>query len=150
MGGEPWKLRVPWQADVSKVLDEARARVFHDKRYTPVPGRAFETLEALDAFFTGEPEFDEAGEWSGEGADGTRSILDIRAVGPEPAPGVTAPLGDDELIALFGTPRPTSAQLTPERESALYEQLSRGDSLYVVLYAADGPAEIVFYGYSWD
>jgi hypothetical protein len=124
--------------------------VFRDKLYDPVPGRVFETLDALDEFFTSEPEFDETGEWAGEGADGTRSILDIRAMGAEIAPGVTAPLGDDELVALFGSSRPTAAELTAERELALYERLTRGDSLYVVLYAGDEPAEVVFYGYSWD
>jgi len=132
------------------VLADARARVFRDKLYDPVLGREFETLDALDRFFTSEPEFDENGEWTGEGADGTRSILDIRGVGEEIAAGVTAPLGSEELVALFGSSRPTATDLTAERESALYERLTRGDSLHVVLYVGDEPAEVVFYGYSWD
>jgi hypothetical protein len=150
VGGEPWKFRAPWQADISRVLADARARVFRDRLYETVPGRDFETLDALDRFFTSEPEFDENGEWTGEGADGTRSLLDIRAVGTEIAPGVTAPLGRDELVSLFGSERPTAADLTAARESALYERLTRGDSLHVVLYVGDEPAEVVFYGYSWD
>lgn len=150
MGGEPWKFRAAWQADLSKVLAEARACVFRDKLYDPVPGRAFETLDALDTFFMSEPEFDENGEWTGEGADGTRSILDIRAVSAEIAPGVTAPLGDDELAVIFGSSRPTAKELTAERESTIYERLTRGDSLFVVLYTDDQPTEVVFYGYSWD
>lgn len=150
MGGDPWKFRTPWQADMSRVLAEARERVFRDKLYDPVPGREFATLDALDKFFMSEPEFDETGEWTGEGADGTRSILDIRAVGAKVAPGVTAPLSHRDLVALFGNSRPTAADLTAERELAIYERLTRGDSLYVVLYAGDKPAEVVFYGYSWD
>jgi hypothetical protein len=150
VGGEPWKFRAPWQADVSRVLAGARERAFREKLYDPVPGRVFATLDALDEFFTSGPEFDETGEWTAEGADGTRSILDVRAVAAEIAPGVTAPLGDDELVALFGSSRPSSTELTAEREVALYERLTRGDSLYVVLYAGDEPAEVVFYGYSWD
>jgi hypothetical protein len=150
MGGEPWKIHSPWQVDMAMVLAETRERVFRDKLYDPVPGRAFETLDALDSFFTAEPSLDEIDHWTGEGADGTRSILDIRAVATEIAPGVTAPLDDEELVALFGSSRPTAAELTAERESALYHQLTRGDSLYVVLYAHGKPVEVVFYGYSWD
>jgi hypothetical protein len=135
---------------VSTVLAEARARVFREKLYEPVPGREFATLDALDAFFMREPEFDEDGEWTAEGAEGTRSILDIRAVGKKAAPGVTAPLADRELRALFGSSRPGAADLTPEREAELYERLTRGDSLHVVLYADGKPSEVVFYGYSWD
>lgn len=150
MGGEPWKFRTPWQANISIVLARARERAFRDKLYNPVPGRVFETLDELDEFFTSEPEFEDEGEWTGEGADGTGSILDIRAVGTELAPGVTAPLDDDELGELFGSSRPQAADLTEDRETEIYERLTRGDSLYVVLYAGAKPAEVVFYGYSWD
>lgn len=131
---------------MTAVLAATRARVFRDKLYSPVPGHVFETLDALDEFFTAEPDDD----WTGEDADGTRSILDIRDIATELAPGVTAPLAEDELVALFGTSRPTAPELTAKRESAIYERLTRGDSLYVVVYADGQPVEVVFYGYSWD
>jgi len=151
MGGEPWKCRAPWQADIANVLADARARVFRDKLYKPVPGRTFEALEALDDFFMSEPEFDDDGAWTGEGAEsGTCSILDIRAVAAQVEPGVTAPLADAELVTLFGSSQPAAAELTAERESELYDRLTRGDSLYVVLHEAGKPSEVVFYGYSWD
>ena len=52
--------------------------------------------------------------------------------------------------ALFGSTRPTAADLTAAREAAIYERLGRGESAHVVLYAGNKPAEVVFYGYSWD
>jgi hypothetical protein len=147
MGGEPWKTRAPFHPDIAHVLDETRHRVFRDGWY--YQERPFATLEELDEFFLRDPREDE--EWTGEGATGTQSILDIRGVSSRIASGVAAPLADEKLRDLFGTTTPTSEQLTEERESELYEMLpTRGECLYVVVYEGGKPSEVVFYGYSWD
>jgi hypothetical protein len=148
MGGTPWKMVSPWRDDIAAVLRDARERVFRDGAYQPVGERTFASLDELDAFFMVEP--DEDDEWTGEADAGTASILDIRGVGESPEPGTTAPLPADELVRVFGTITPDASALTDDNESAIYELLTRGDSHYVVVYANGEPAEVVFYGYSWD
>ena len=159
MGGEPWKVSAPFDADVARVLDEARRRIFREGRYTGVEGHHFATLEELDAFFTG-PSFclapdEKANEEEGwrtldmSGSTGTQSILDIRKVGSRIAWGVAAPLDDDELREVFGTTTPTAADLS-NRGSNLYDRLQRGECAYVVVYDDSRPSQFVFYGYSWD
>jgi hypothetical protein len=156
MGGEPWKIGAAFGADVARVLDETRRRIFREGRYTAVDGHQFATLDELDTFFTRGPTFlDEPdGEgWSEvdmSGATGTQSILDIRDVGSRRAWGVAAPLDDGELREVFGTATPTRADLTDDRESDLYERLQRGECAYVVVYDEGGPSQIVFFGYSCD
>ncbi len=82
------------------------------------------------------------------GADGTRSIIDLDRVADEPDFGaVTAP-GDDALQALFGTTRPTREMV--ETNYDLWEDLERGQGIYIVLYRDDQPDEIYFAGYSCD
>ena len=98
--------------------------MFRDKLYDPVPGRVLETLDAPDEFSTSEPEFDDAGEWTGEGADGTRSILDIRAVGASSLAG-TGPLARSSAVSV----RRVGPNALPcprlSRPSAMVELLTR-------------------------
>jgi hypothetical protein len=68
MGGEPSRTR--------------------EGRYTPVRGRVFDTLDAREAVLHCGAERDEIGDWTGEGADGACSILDIRGAAAEIEPGV--------------------------------------------------------------
>ena len=146
MGGEPWKIVSPWCSEIERVLHSTRERVFREGSYRQLR-RPFTSLDALDAFFM-EPS-DEDLE-SGDAFGGTESILDIRAVGTEREPGCTAPLSTQDVSRIFGTETPSAADLTPQREAAIYNLLTRGDSYYVVLYANGNPAEVAFYGYSWD
>jgi hypothetical protein len=149
MGGMPWKIVSPWSSDIAAVLRDTRERVFREGMYQRVPGRTFESLAALDAFFMADPEADDF-EWTGEADAGTSSILDIRGVADECSPGSTAPLPPGELAEIFGTATPSADDVTDDRESAIYERLTRGDSHYVVIYARGKPTEVAFYGYSWD
>jgi hypothetical protein len=150
MGAEAWMIRGAWRGSVAETFAETRARAFRGGAWQPVPGRTFATLAALDAFFTREPESDEDFEASLDGAEGTASILDIRALGDEAGPGVSAPASDAQLVASFGTRTPSPAAVTMESCSALFGPLDRGASSYVVTYADGAPAEVVFLGYSWD
>ena len=85
-----------------------------------------------------------------EGANGTCSILDIRGIAHERAPGVAAPLPGKTLVAIFGTTKPKTSDRTGERESSSYNLLGRGESHFVVYYDENGPSEVTFYGFSWD
>jgi hypothetical protein len=81
-------------------------------------------------------------------ADGTGSILDITTVADEPDFCAVAPLSDEDLIDLFGTHRPTRRMI--EENTEFYENIERGQGVYIVAYEGDRPAEIFFGGYSFD
>jgi hypothetical protein len=156
MAGEPWEVSAPYDADVARVLEETRQRIFREGSYTRVEGHPFATLEELDAFFMRGPDEDEGEEEEGwvevdmSGATGTQSILDIRGVDSRVAVGVAAPLNDNELREIFGTTTPELSDLTSDRVCDLYERLQRGECAYVVVHEQRRPSQIVFYGYSWD
>ncbi len=150
MGAEPWEVRAKWQADIAEVLKATRERVFREGSYAEIPGREFTSLAGLDAFFMEEPEADEEGRVDDSGFGGTSSILDVRGVSEVLEPGSTAPLSPSVTETLFGTRTPGADDLTDARRLEIYEQMNRGDSLYVVLHEAGRPVEVVFFGYSWD
>ena len=81
-------------------------------------------------------------------ADGTASILDIERVADEPDFCVVAPLPKDELVHLFGTDQPTRTMI--EQNMDFYEDIERGQGVYIILYKDGHPSEIFFGGYSFD
>ena len=132
MGAEPWDYFVPYEADVQAALDKLRAREFRAGRYRGSelePATMEEALENMDA-------------------DGTGSILDILQVADEPDFCSITPLPRDELVRLFGTDQPTRQQI--EANLDFYEDIERGQGVYVVVYKDDRPSEIFFGGYSYD
>jgi hypothetical protein len=153
MGGHPYWYTVSYEADVATAIDKLRQREFQAGRYNPAtpfptfpidanspsPGAQHASIEeAMDA----------------SDADGTRSILDIFQVSPTPADGTqplfcTAfPLGDDNLLRMFGTTRPSGKMAETSKE--FWEGVHRGSAVYVVLYQDDQPHEIFVAGYSFD
>jgi hypothetical protein len=81
-------------------------------------------------------------------ADGTRSILDMTRVAAKPDFGAVAPLDESELTELFGTVRPSAADV--EESEGLFDALERGQGAYIVVYEDDEPSHIFFAGYSYD
>jgi hypothetical protein len=81
-------------------------------------------------------------------ADGTRSILDISLIADEPDYGAASPLDEGILEELFGTTRPTRADV--EANMDFFEDLERGHAIYLTLYRGDQPDELMFAGYSLD
>ena len=81
-------------------------------------------------------------------ADGTRSILDLMKIGEKPGYGVAAALPPDVLKRYFGTERPDRSMV--EDSDELFEDIERGQGVYVVVYDNDKPSEIFFAGYSYD
>src|SRR5262245_18769919 len=106
MGAEPYFYFTRYQPDIEAALQELRQQEFAAGRYNPVtpflsfpinpnapsPGAQHDSIE--DAF-------DDAD------ADGTRSILDLQGIADEPDFGVAAPLAEEVLLDLYGTPHPT-------------------------------------------
>jgi hypothetical protein len=147
MGAHPYWYTVKYKPDIEAALQELRQREFHAGRYNPVipfpnfplgpnppaPGARHKTM--ADAF-------DDAD------ADGTRSILDLEHVSEEPELGYVSALPDDALRELYGTVHPTHKMV--EDDDDLWEQLDRGQGVYIILYKDDQPDEIFFAGYSFD
>jgi hypothetical protein len=146
MGGHPWFYSVPYGKDVAECLETLRQREFKAGRYNPsepfprfpvdlrhAPGSKHSSIDAARA---------------AAHASGTRSILDITRVSARPDFGAVAPLDDADLMDLFDTTKPTIADL--EESDELFDEIERGQGVYVVVYENDEPSHIFFAGYSCD
>lgn len=147
MGAHPYFYFTQYQPDHQAALEELRQREFAAGRYNPVtpfphfpvdpndqgPGAEHDTIEEA---------FEDAD------ADGTRSILDLMAVGDEPDFGVAARLDDEALMGYFGTTRPSHEMVA--RNWAFHEDIERGQGIYLVVYKNGEPDELFFTGYSYD
>lgn len=132
MGGEPWSYFVPFNASVEAALEALRQQVFETGQY-----RGSELAPA-----TIEEAFVNAAE------SGTASILDMTMVGDEPDFCTVAPLSTADLERHFGTDRPTHDMVA--KGYGLFEDIDRGQGIYVVVYQDDMPTELFFAGYSFD
>jgi hypothetical protein len=147
MGGHPWFYFVKYQPDIEGALQALRQQEFQAGRYNPVvvfpefpltanspsPGAKHSSIQkALD---TTE-------------ADGTRSVLDMERVGQKPGYGVVVSLPAARLMELFGTGRPSRAMI--EENMDFFDDIDRGQGVYIVAYAGGQPSEIFFAGYSYD
>lgn len=149
MGGHAYHYFVPYQENLESALQSLRKREFEAGRYnpavpfpfgswpsqTPGPGQGAKhksieaALEASDA-------------------DGTRSILDMERVGTRPDFGVVVQLAPDRLMDLYGTAKP-SRQMVSENMD-FFEEIERGQGIYIVVYEGGRPSEILFAGMSYD
>jgi hypothetical protein len=148
MGGVPYWYFVAYEKDVNNALQTLRQREFEAGRYHPVlripvfpvtensprPGAGHRSIEAaLDA----------------SKEDGTRSILDIKAVGPPPVHhGVAVPLAALALESLYATATPTREMV--EENMEFFNDIDRGECIYFAVYKDGQPDELVFAGYSYD
>jgi hypothetical protein len=133
MGAEPWDYFVPFEPDVRVALERLRRQVFRSGDYRGSelePSSIAEAMENMDA-------------------DGTASILDIDHVSDEPEFCAVCPLADDRLQEFFGTTQPTRAMIE-EALMELYEDIERGQGIYIIAYENGSPSEIFFGGYSFD
>ena len=132
MGAEPWQYFVPYEQDTQAALEKLKEREFRAGRFRfseEHPTTIEEAREIADA-------------------DGTGSILDIDQVGDEPDFGVVVPLSAEYLVELYGTAQPTHEMI--EANLDFYEDIERGQGIYIVVYKGGKPAEIFFAGYSYD
>jgi hypothetical protein len=132
MGAEPWDYFVPYEDEIASALEKLRVREFRAGRYHGAeahPATIEEVLENMDE-------------------DGTRSILDMTHVAEQPDFFAVAPLSPDQLLSLFGTRQPTHEMIVGNYD--LYEEIDRGQGVYIIVYKDGKPAEIFFAGYSFD
>ncbi len=147
MGGHPYWYTVPYQANVQAALNELREREFRAGRYYPAMELVrFPITADSPAPGAQHTSIEEAQEDAD--ATGTCSILDILTIADEPDFCVAAPLDPSELQALYGTIRPSAAQV--ESNMDFLEDVERGHAVYIVCYEDDSPSHLVFAGYSFD
>ncbi len=132
MGGHPYQYVVEFRENVQAALDALRLEVFARGEYFGAERRPKTPEEALKK----------------SGETGTRSILDISRVQPQPDYFCAAPLTAEEMLRYFGTETPTVAMV--ETCDQFWEDLERGKARYVTIYEGGVKAKIFFAGYSFD
>ena len=147
MGGHAWFYFVDYEPDINAALQKLREREFRAGRYNPVVWfPEFPVKPDSPAPGAGHDTIEEALEDAD--ADGTRSILDMMRVSDSPDYFAVAPLPEEDLVAHFGTDKPTREMI--EKADELFDQLERGQGVYIVIYKDNQPSEIFFAGYSFD
>jgi hypothetical protein len=147
MGAEPYWYTVKYQSNIDAALQELRETEFQAGRYNPV-------MDFIDFPITASSpapgaQHDSIAEaFEDADADGTRSILDIIGIGDDPDFSTACPLSPEVLIDLYGTEQPTRAAV--EANMDFLEDIERGHAVYIILYTAGKPTEIMFAGYSFD
>jgi hypothetical protein len=136
---------VPYDQDVRRALEDLRRREFEAGRYYPVV-RLMYSADPYLSFVHPGPRHSSAAQAVAEAGElGTRSILDIHDVTPEPAVGAAAPLGERTLREVFDSPRP-SRTTVEEHVAELLEDIGPGQCGYLVVYDGDAPSELFFVG----
>ncbi len=146
MGAHPWFYFVPYQKDVAKSLAALQQQELKAGRYNPV-----ERFPSFPVDLQHEPGGRHASSEAARAAasaSGARSILDMTRISAAPDFGAVAPLDDTELMDLFGTAKPTAADL--EASDEMFDQMERGQGVYVIVHEDDEPSQIFFAGYSYD
>ncbi len=147
MGAHPYSYVVKYRPDIDEALQELREREFQAGRYNPViPFLGFPIVP--DSPSPGARHATMAEACKAAGASGTCSIIDLDRVSDEPDYGAVTAMRDNMLQALFGTTHPTRQMV--EANHDLWDDLERGQGIYIVLYKDDQPDEIYFAGYSYD
>lgn len=147
MGAHPYWYFTRYDADVDAALQKLRRQEFEAGRYNPVMRFiGFPLDPATTSPGPRHASRDQAR--AAADAEGTRSILDIDAVGDASDFGIAAPLDDAALEDLFGTTEPTHEIV--ESNLDVFDQIERGQAIYIVVYRDGKPDELFFAGYSFD
>jgi hypothetical protein len=137
MGASAWSYWVPYRDDVDAALQALRRDVFERGEYYRATPQAPQSLEQL---------LERGGE------SGTHSIIDVASVAPAVTLGAVAPLPADEVAGLFGSERPTRADIETNFAGVMdvVEQRGRWTGSYLVAYRNGEPDELHFFGMSGD
>lgn len=147
MGAEPYFYYVKYQPDIDQALQHLREREFLAGRYNPaMPFISFPITSSSPAPGAQHGSIEEAMEASD--ADGTRSILDLQFVGNDPGFFTASRLSDERLVDLYGTAKPTREMV--HCNMGFFEDIDRGQGVYIVIYKDGMPDELLFAGYSFD
>jgi hypothetical protein len=147
MGAHPYWYFTRYEEDVEAAMDKLRRREFEAGRYNPaMPIIEFPVDPAAESSGAQHLSIQHAREAAD--ADGTRSILDIEGIGDMIQIGVAARLDEESLEELYETTKPTREMI--EGNMDFFEQIDRGQAIYIVVYKGGRPDELFFAGYSFD
>lgn len=132
MGADAWTYYVAYESDVRAAMKKAQERVFQAGEYR---GSEVRPSSIQDAVAATEPE-------------GTGSILDMMGISDAPDYGTISRISAERLKELYGTDRPTRKMV--EEDMRFFEDIDRGQGVYIVLWERDEPTEILFAGCSFD
>ena len=132
MGARVWKHIVPFEENIETVVRRLQQQVFGDGLFYSVDGPYHSIEDALESATE----------------SGTRSILDVYALGDEPDIGVMGPLSEDMLEDYFESRTPTREDV--EANLNFLDELERGAAVYIILYKNGVPNELFFAGISFD
>jgi hypothetical protein len=173
VGASGWMTSVPYQDDIARALNEARWAAFRAgdfyREEENTQARTMSEDEYVAWSMAGQPEgiSDEAfrDEWRAGRMDpvdpdslrasqpfsGTHSVIDVHTVDTEPGYFKVTPASDEVLMDIFGTLRPTAAQVgAAGDESHRFWPHRAWGGAYVVSYQDDVPHMIFFIGISGD
>lgn len=140
-GASGWNYFVPYDRDTKAALERLRGDVFRKGSYYKLrPGQKAKSPD--HALLLNETE-------------GTHSIIDIQKVAPLPSLScelmAVCPLSPAALIELFGTERPSRAQVQAlAQDSRLLSRIQRWTGVYLVVYEGATPKWLYFTGFSGD
>jgi hypothetical protein len=169
MGANPYFYFTPYQENIQRALDQLREQEFRAGHYDPV------LCTAAPYLYMFEMQFPPDEEWPSPGAQhatieeaveagmesGTNSILDLFQITRESEFFSACPVPDADLLKLFGTTKPTRAQVegvlarswlrcTREAMQLFWDRIERGHGCYIVVHADTKPSELFFAGMSVD
>ena len=58
------------------------------------------------------------------------------------------PLASETMLELYGTDKPTKDMAV--RNMDFFNEIKRGQGIFLIVYSGDKPSEILFAGYSYD
>jgi hypothetical protein len=149
MGGHSYYYFVPYQKDPEAALQALRKQEFEAGRYNPAIPFPFDDWPSQSpGAASGAKHASIAEALEASDADGTRSILDMERVGTRAGFGVVVELSGDKLRDLYETDRPTHEMI--KENMNFFEEIERGQGIYIVVSEKDRPAEILFAGMSYD
>ena len=149
MGGHFYYYFVPYHEDINAALQALRKQEFEAGRYNPAIPFPFDDWPSQTPGPAQGPKHAsikaalEASE-----ADGTRSMLDMERVGTRPDYGVVVQLASNKLDDLYRTSKPTHQMIKENLD--FFEEIERGQGIYIVVYEGDRPSELFFAGISYD
>ena len=169
MGASSWVYLTPYQPDIQKALQELKQEIFRQGAYyteaafldaidedelaknlSPDYAKTFrEAMKNLRSKPQPPPpqSIDELLERNGE--SGTHSILDIDGISETPYFGKAAPLTEQQLSELFGTPKPTR-NMIESKINEIQALRQRWMGTYIIVYKNGAPDQFFFAGFSGD
>lgn len=125
MGAVPWGYFVPYEDEPEAALAKLCRDVADGDNWSPEMA-----MEDMDA------------------AGSAPMMLNMMMIGDSPGPCTICPAPPERLREWFGTTQPTREMI--ESDSIYFEDIERGEGLYIVVYKDGKPDEYHFAGYSFD